>query len=68
MTEWKDTEIVEDDKKIKMVNYKNLFGSRIGKVDNPNLINEEQWFKQHFRSGSKKILQTRRFWSFDKWK
>jgi len=43
-TEWSDIEYHRDAKNNTMVDYKNLFGLNIGKVYNPNFIDNADWF------------------------
>ena len=43
-TRWSDIEYLSDANNITMVNYKNLFGLNIGKVYNPNFVNDADWF------------------------
>ena len=44
ITRWADIEYLSDANNITMVNYKNLFGLNIGKVYNPNFVNDADWF------------------------
>ena len=43
-TGWSDIEYLSDANNITMVNYKNLFGLNIGKVYNPNFVDDADWF------------------------
>jgi len=43
-TRWSDIEYLSDANNITMVNYKNLFGLNIGKVYNPNFVDDVDWF------------------------
>lgn len=43
-TDWSDIEYVNDSSGNKMVDYKNLFDLNIGKVYNPNFIDNADWF------------------------
>jgi hypothetical protein len=43
-TEWSDIEYFTDANNNTMVDYKNLFGLNIGKVYNPNFVNNANWF------------------------
>jgi D-glucuronyl C5-epimerase-like protein len=43
-TGWSDIEYVRDTNNNTMVDYKNLFGLHIGKVYNPNFIDNADWF------------------------
>jgi hypothetical protein len=43
-TGWSDIEYVSDANNNKMVDYKNLFGLNIGKVYNPNFVDNADWF------------------------
>lgn len=42
--DWAAIEYLSDANNITMVNYKNLFGLNIGKVYNPNFVNDADWF------------------------
>src|SRR4030095_13808718 len=43
-TGWSDIEYLRDAKNNTMVDYKNLFGLNIGKVYNPNFVDNADWF------------------------
>ena len=43
-TGWSDIEYLSDANNITMVDYKNLFGLNIGKVYNPNFVDNADWF------------------------
>ena len=43
-TDWSDIEYVSDANNNTMVDYKNLFGLEIGKVYNPNFVDNADWF------------------------
>jgi D-glucuronyl C5-epimerase C-terminus len=43
-TDWSDIEYVSDANNNTMVDYKNLFGLDIGKVYNPNFVDNADWF------------------------
>ena len=43
-TEWSDIEYLSDANNNTMVDYKNLFGLNIGKVYNPNFVDNADWF------------------------
>jgi hypothetical protein len=43
-TGWSDIEYLSDGNNNTMVNYKNLFGLDIGKVYNPNFVDDADWF------------------------
>jgi len=43
-TRWSDIEYLIDANNDTMVNYKNLFGLNIGKVYNPNFVDDADWF------------------------
>jgi D-glucuronyl C5-epimerase C-terminus len=43
-TDWSDIEYVSDANNNTMVDYKNLFGLDIGKVYNPNFVDDADWF------------------------
>ena len=43
-TDWSDIEYVRDANNNTMVDYKNLFGLEIGKVYNPNFVDNANWF------------------------
>ena len=43
-TTWSDIEYLIDANNDTMVNYKNLFGLNIGKVYNPNFVDDADWF------------------------
>lgn len=43
-TGWSDIEYLSDANNDTMVNYKNLFGLNIGKVYNPNFVDDADWF------------------------
>jgi hypothetical protein len=43
-TDWSDIEYVSDANNNTMVDYKNLFGLNIGKVYNPNFVDNADWF------------------------
>ena len=43
-TGWSDIEYLGDANNNTMVDYKNLFGLNIGKVYNPNFVNDADWF------------------------
>jgi hypothetical protein len=43
-TDWSDIEYLRDANNNTMVNYKNLFGMDIGKVYNPNFVDNADWF------------------------
>ena len=43
-TGWSAIEYLRDANNITMVNYKNLFGLNVGKVYNPNFVNDADWF------------------------
>jgi hypothetical protein len=43
-TGWSDIEYLKDTNNITMIDYKNLFGLNIGKVYNPNFIENADWF------------------------
>ena len=43
-TGWSDIEYLSDANNNTMVDYKNLFGLNIGKVYNPNFVNNADWF------------------------
>ena len=43
-TDWSDIEYVNDKNNNTMVDYKNLFGLNIGKVYNPNFVDNADWF------------------------
>jgi len=43
-TDWSDIEYVSDANNNTMVDYKNLFGLEIGKVYNPNFVDNANWF------------------------
>jgi hypothetical protein len=43
-TGWSDIEYLTDANNNTIVNYKNLFGMNIGKVYNPNFVNNADWF------------------------
>jgi D-glucuronyl C5-epimerase C-terminus len=43
-TDWSDIEYLKDANNNTMVDYKNLFGLNIGKVYNPNFVDNADWF------------------------
>ena len=43
-TDWSDIEYLSDANNNTMVDYKNLFGLKIGKVYNPNFVDNADWF------------------------
>jgi len=43
-TGWSDIEYLKDEHNNTMVDYKNLFGLQIGKVYNPNFVDNAEWF------------------------
>lgn len=43
-TDWSDIEYLKDAENITMVDYKNLYGLNIGKVYNPNFVDNPDWF------------------------
>ena len=43
-TDWDDIDYLSDPKNNTMVDYKNLFGLNIGKVYNPNFVDNADWF------------------------
>ena len=43
-TGWSDIEYLKDAQNNTMVDYKNLFGLQIGKVYNPNFVDNAEWF------------------------
>jgi hypothetical protein len=43
-TDWSDIEYLSDANNNSMVDYKNLFGLSIGKVYNPNFVDNADWF------------------------
>jgi hypothetical protein len=43
-TGWSDIEYLRDESNNTMVDYKNLFGMNIGKVYNPNFVDNADWF------------------------
>ena len=43
-TDWSDIEYLKDANNNTMVDYKNLFGLDIGKVYNPNFVDNADWF------------------------
>ena len=43
-TDWSDIEYLRDANNNTMVDYKNLFGLNIGKVYNPNFVDNADWF------------------------
>lgn len=47
-TKWSDIRYVHDENNITMVDYKNLFGMHIGKVYNPNFIDDADWFLDNY--------------------
>lgn len=47
-TDWSDIEYLSDANNITMVDYKNLFGMHIGKVYNPNFVDDADWFLNNF--------------------
>src|SRR5689334_18213039 len=49
-TSWSDIEYLKDANNITMVDYKNLFGMEIGKVYNPNFVDDADWFLGHFEN------------------
>ncbi len=49
-TSWSDIEYLKDANNVTMVDYKNLFGMEIGKVYNPNFVDDADWFLSHFEN------------------
>ncbi len=47
-TDWSDIEYARDKNNITMVDYKNLFGLQIGKVYNPNFVDDADWFLKNY--------------------
>jgi D-glucuronyl C5-epimerase C-terminus len=46
-TDWSDIEYLSDGNNNTMVDYKNLLGLNIGKVYNPNFVDNADWFLDH---------------------
>lgn len=46
--EWKCTEWAEDENGLKMYDYKNLLNLGIGKVYNPNFVNNTNWYMNNY--------------------
>lgn len=49
-TKWSDIKYTHDENNITMVDYKNLFGMHIGKVYNPNFIDDADWFLDNYEA------------------